>query len=214
MKTRVLWLTFGGAALATTLICWLLWTFLLAPFEHAMKAGTGLRDKFVEQLQLTPRISVNNAVIFAQNTPTFELVTVERQALVRHRSEESWLYSKKEFEIEATFTARAGFNLRDTFSVNITRGGRTADVRLPRAKILSLGMSDLRILRDEDGHWNKLTAQDREKAVRSLERIAKKQFGETDILSAARKEAEARISAMATGAGLEAVFEATAPPEK
>jgi len=206
MRDRVFWLTVIGAGLVTVAVTALAWIFLLDPVRQAVKTGNEIQARFAEVLNLTPRILANNAVIFAQNTPTLEMVTVERQSLVRHRFEESWLRSTKIFEVEAPFTARAGFVLRDAFTVNIPRGGRTAEVRLPRAKILSVEMGEIRILRDEDGLWNGLTAQDREKALRILTKTAKAEFLRTDILKAATEEAEKRVRQIARAAGCEAVF--------
>lgn len=206
MKDRIFWLTILGAAAVTIFFTALAWIFFLNPIRLAVKTGNEIQTRFVEALNLTPRIMANNAVIFAQNTPTLELVTVERQALVRHRFEESWLQSRKTFEVEAPFTARAGFQLRDAFTVNILRGGRTAEVRLPNAKILSVDMGDIRILRDEDGLWNKLTAQDREKAIRTLTKTARSEFLATDILKAASQEAEKQVRVIADSAGCGVVF--------
>jgi uncharacterized protein YbjQ (UPF0145 family) len=213
MKDRVLWMTVLGAGLVTILVTALAWIFLLNPLRQAVSTGKEIQSEFVKFLHLTPRITANNAVIFAQNTPTLELVTVERQALIRHRFEESWLHSTKTFEVEAPFTARAGFPLREAFTVNIPRGGKTAEVRLPTAKILSVDMADIRILRDEDGLWNKLTAQDREKAIRTLTKTAKAEFLQTDILKAATREAEKQIRAIAQAAGCDAVFPVEIPPD-
>lgn len=211
MKDRLFWLTVLGAGFVTTIVTALAWIFLLNPVRQAVNTGNAIQAQFVHLLNLTPRITANNAVIFAQNTPTLELVTVERQALVRHRFEESWLHSTKTFEVEASFTARAGFHLHDEFTVNILRGGKIAEVRLPTAKILSVDMADIRILRDEDGLWNKLTAQDREKAVRTLTKTAKAEFLQTDILKAATQEAEKQIREIAQAAGCEAVFPGESP---
>lgn len=211
MKNRVFWLTVLGAGLVTILVTALAWIFLLNPVRQAVNTGNAIQAQFVKFLNLTPRIAANNAVIFAQNTPTLELVTMERQALVRHRFEESWLQSTKTFEVEAPFTARAGFHLRDAFTVNIPRGGAMAEVRLPTAKILSVDMGDIRILRDEDGLWNKLTAQDREKAIRTLTKTAKAEFLKTDILKAAAQEAEKQIREIAQAAGCDAVFPGEEP---
>lgn len=206
MKNRLLWFTLAGAALTTVMATWFVWTVFIAPLRSAVERGNRIQQEFEKVLNLTPRISANHAVIFAQNTPVLELVTVERQSLARHRVEETWFHSKKTFEIEATFTARAGFNLRDSFTVNIRRGGKVAEITLPRAKILSIGMADLRVLRDEDGLWNKLTAADREKAIRALEKTAKADFLKTDILTAATWEVESRVREVAKASGCEAVF--------
>lgn len=205
MKTSVL-VTFVIAAIATVAGSVLAYSFMVAPLRSAVEAGNRVHAEFQKILNLTPRITANQAVIFSQNTPVLELVTVERSSLVRHRADETWLHSTKTFEIEATFSARAGFNLRDLFTVNIPKGGRMAEVQLPRPKILSIGMSDLRVLRDEDGLWNTLTAKDREKALRTLERTAKAEFLKTDILEAARTAAEAQIRGIVAPAGCEVVF--------
>lgn len=212
MKASVL-ITFIIAAIATVVGSVLAYSFMVAPLRTAVEAGNRVHEAFQKILNLTPRITANQAVIFSQNTPVLELVTVERSSLVRHRTDETWLHSTKTFEIEATFSARAGFNLRDLFTVNIPKGGRTAEVQLPRAKILSLGMSDLRVLRDEDGLWNTLTAKDREKAIRTLERTAKAEFMKTDILQAARAAAETQIRAIVepTGCGVTFVGPSSSP---
>jgi len=205
MKASVL-VTFIIAAIATVVGSVLAYSFMVAPLRTAVEAGNRVHEAFQKILNLTPRITANQAVIFSQNTPVLELVTVERSSLGRHRTDETWLHSTKTFEIEATFSARAGFNLRDLFTVNIPKGGRTAEVQLPRAKILSLAMSDLRVLRDEDGLWNMLTAKDREKAIRTLERTAKAEFMKTDILQAARAAAETQIRAIVEPTGCEVTF--------
>jgi len=210
---KAVFLTFAAAAAATVLASLLAYSILIAPMKSAIDTGNRLQAEFERILNLTPRITANQAVIFAQNTPVLELVTAERSSLVRHRVDESWLHSTKTFEIEATFTARAGFNLRDLFTVNIPKGGRLAEIRLPRAKILSLSMSDVSILRDEDGLWNKLTAKDREKAIRTLERIAKSEFLKTDILSSARSSAESQIREITDAAGCEALFPRAGPEQ-
>ncbi len=212
MKNAVL-LTFAAAAAATVIASVLAYSFLIAPMKSAIDTGNRLKAEFQSILNLTPRITVNQAVIFTQSTPVLELVTAERSSLVRHRVDETWLHSTKTFEIEATFTARAGFNLRDLFTVNIPKGGRTAEIRLPRSKILSLSMSDLNILRDEDGLWNKLTAKDREKAIRLLERTAKTEFQKTDLLTTARNAAESQIREITAAAGCEAVFPPSSPDQ-
>jgi len=206
MSGRTFWLTLLAAVATTVAITSAAWVFLIQPVQQAVRAGNALRKEFVERLQFTPQITANNAAIFAQNTPTLELVTVRREALIRHRFEESWLHSKKTFEVESPFTVRAGFFLREPFSVNVLRGGKIAEIRLPAAKLLSVEAGDLRILRDEDGLWNKLTAEDREKAIRTLTTTAKREFLQTDILAAAKTEAEDRIREIAQAIGCEAVF--------
>jgi hypothetical protein len=214
MKSRVLWLTIGGASLATVVASALVWMFLVAPMRSAIDRANRIQQEFSHLLNLSPRISVNHAILFAQNSPVLDLVTMERQALARHRLEETWLHSTKTFEIEASFHARAGFHLREAFTVNVRPGGKVAEVHIPPAKILSVDMSDLRILLDEDGLWNGLSAHDREKAIRELEKTAKADFLRTDILSAALREAKNQIREIAKSSGCEVIFPGADSEEK
>ena len=206
MKSRLLWLTLAAAVVAAAIATWAAWIFLIAPIRTAIETGHKIQQEFASALNLTPRISAGRTVIFSPTSPTLELVTAERSSVERLRVEDTWLHSTKVFEVEAVFAAKAGFDLREPFSVNVLRGGRTAEIRLPKAQILSLGMSGLRVLADDDGIWNKISAQDREKAIGSLERQAKAEFLKTDLLATATREAEKRIREIAASAGCEAVF--------
>lgn len=206
MNGRLFWLTLAGAAVVTVAATAISWLLFVNPIAQAVRTGTALQAEFAKILNLTPRISANNAVIFAQNTPTLELVTAKRNSLVRHRVEQTWLHSTKTFEAQARFTAKGGFLLRDAFVVNVRKGGRLAEIRLPKPKILSLEMGDLQILADEDGLWNKLSAADREKAIRGLKRTAKEEFLKTDFLEFATEEARRQIREIVAAAGCEAVF--------
>lgn len=214
MKSPLVWATVALAAALTALATWVGWAFLIAPMENAVKTANLLATTFENAFQTTPRISINQAVVISQNTPVLELVTLERQILVRHSLRETWMHSTKEFEIEAAFTAKAGIPLREEFTIDLVNGGRRASVRFPRAKLLSLEMGDLRILRDEDGLWNKLTAKDRERAIRDLRGEARRQILSTDFLPTATEETREQIAGLLAAAGSTAVFTHPAPPER
>ncbi|MDX2080813.1 MAG: DUF4230 domain-containing protein [Terrimicrobiaceae bacterium] len=201
MKNAIFWGTLALAAAVTGLAAWISWAFFVEPMNRAVKTANTLASAFESAIQMTPRIAINQAVVISQNSPTFELTTMEREVLVRHTLRETWLHSTKEFEIEAPFTAKAGIPLRDEFSVDLLNGGQRAIVRLPRAKLLSLEMGELRILRDEDGLWNKLTANDRERAIRDLRLEARRQILATDLLTAAATEAKKRVAEIFSTAG-------------
>lgn len=206
MRNRLLWITLLGVTGITVAAVWIIWAFFLAPLDRAVATANVLRTAFQTSVDFTPRIAVNNAIVFAQNTPTLELITMERSALVRHRLTETWLGSTKEFEIESTFTAKAGFPLREAFVLDVRRGGKVVDVTLPRTRILSLSNDDIRILKDEDGLWNKITAKDRERALRSLQRQARKQFEGTDLVPEAERIGREQMAGIIRNAGYEPFF--------
>ncbi|HEY5705896.1 MAG TPA: DUF4230 domain-containing protein [Terrimicrobiaceae bacterium] len=183
----------AAALLTVALTLLLFWRQSVEITEDARRMAESIAAGFDRTLNFTPQISVDSIVIVAANTPVLELVTLQKQALVRHRWTHTWLYSTKEIEIEATFTARAGFDLRDPIRINIDPRTRFVSADLPPPKLLSLGMGDVRVLQDEDGLWNKLTAQDREGAFRALEEKASERFAKSSLLAEARIEGEKRI---------------------
>jgi Protein of unknown function (DUF4230) len=183
----------AAAALAIALMLLLFWRMGVEITQDSRRMAESIAAGFDRTLNFTPQISVDSVVIIAANTPVLELVILQKQALVRARWTHTWLYSTKDLELEATFTARAGFDLRDPIRINIDPRTRFVSADLPPPKLLSLGMGDVRVIQDEDGLWNKLTAQDCEQAFRALEEKARKIFAESNLLPEARLEAEKRI---------------------
>jgi hypothetical protein len=183
----------AAAALTVALTLLLFWRTSLEITQDSRRMAASIAASFDRALKFTPQISVDSVVIIAGNTPVLELVTLQKQSLVRTRWSHTWLHSTKNLELEATFTARAGFDLRDNIRINIDPRTHYVSADLPPPKLLSLGMGDVRILQDEDGLWNKLTAQDREEAFRALEEKARKTFAESNFVPEARIEAEKRI---------------------
>jgi Protein of unknown function (DUF4230) len=183
----------AAAALTVALTLLLFWRMSLEITQDSRRMAESIAAGFDRALNFTPQISVDSVVIIAANAPVLELVTVQKQALVRTRWTHTWLHSTKNLELEATFTARAGFDLRDPIRINIDPRTRFISADLPPPRLLSLGMGDVRVLQDEDGLWNKLTAQDREQAFRVLEEKARKIFTESNLLAEARLEAEKRV---------------------
>jgi hypothetical protein len=191
-----------AAFLLTLLITGLLlWRTAVSVTDTARQTGEILAAEFQRTLNFTPEIRVNSVVIVAASTPVSEFVVLEKKALVRHRWTQTWLHSTKNFEIEATFTAKAGFDLTEPFQVDIDPATKTVGALLPAPRILSFGMGEVRILRDEDGLWNKLTEADREQAFAALEKKAREQLENSSFLAEARTQAEERIAAVLQAAG-------------
>jgi hypothetical protein len=142
---------------------------------------------------MRPEIRVDGLVIIEASTPVLEIATVSRTIIVRHRWTQTWLYSTKVLEVEAPFTAKAGFVLNEPFRLRIDPHTKIVSADLTAPAILSTEMGEIKILSDEDGLWNKLTPSDREEALRALRAQADKQFSESPILHQARQEAESRI---------------------
>lgn len=178
------------------------WRMAGAEWWRAYQQAQTVAAKCEKVLNFTPEIRIDNQVVIAANTPKFEVVTVQKQAVLRHAWSHSWLHSTKTFDIEATFTAKAGYDLTNPFHIQIDPRTLTAKADLPPAKILSLEMKDIKILVDEDGLWNKLTPEDRQEAFRELEKEARKNFEQSDLLEAAHQEMEKRLQQTLQGANI------------
>ena len=174
--------------------------------DEARRMADGIAHEFDRVLNFTPEVRVDSVLVIAGSTPKFELVTLERKALVRHRWSHTWMHSTKALEIEATFTVKAGFDLKEPFRIQIDPRTRNVGAEFPSPQILSMGMSDVRILNDEDGLWNKLTAEDRQKAFQALEKKARVEFRDSNLLAEARVEAEKQVRALLKRSAEETMF--------
>jgi len=185
--------------LAVVLFVGAIWWESVRLANEARDTARSVAAEFQKAFNFTPEVRVNTRVIVAATTPALELVTVQKQMVVTQALSDTWLHSTKNFEIEAVFTARAGFDLTAPFRLQINSHTHAVSMELPPPKLLSLSMGDIRILRDEDGLWNKITSADREQAMRNLEQKAREQFLQTALLKEARQEGEKRLKGLLGG---------------
>ena len=153
-------------------------------------------DKFEKAFQVRPEVRVDGLIILQGTVPILEIATAEKSLMVRHRWSQTWLYSTKVLEIEAPFTAKAGFPIREPLRVRIDPHTKVLSADLPRPQILSVEMGEVKILTDEDGLWNKLTPGDREEAFRALRKQADQQFASSNLLQLAGLEARKRLESV------------------
>lgn len=160
-----------------------------APAELAQATADGFRSLF----QVTPRVTVNETVIIEQTSSIIEIATVSRPLLVDHEWSDTWLGSTKSLRVRGTFTAKAGFDLKKPFEIVVGSSPLRVTARLPRPELLSLQMDSFEILRDESGWWNRLTEEDRTKAVTTLQSVARDKAEGSGILDEAQRSAHNRI---------------------
>ncbi len=211
--TVLTWVAVAGiVTLLLTLL--VLWRTSSIVTEETRRMAESVAADFQRALNFTPEVRVDSVVIVAGTQPVLELATATKQALVRHRWTHTWLQSTKNLEIEATFTAKAGFDLSQPFRIQIDPETKWISAELPQPKILSIGMSDVRVIRDEDGLWNKLTPQDREEAFRALEKEAEKKIANSNLVSEALYEGEKRIQQVLKESGARLKIEPPAQPQR
>lgn len=193
-------LLIGGSLVAYRL-------FVQAPAELARATADGIRSIF----QVTPRVTVNQTVIIEQASPILEIATIARPMLIDHQWSHSWLGSTKTIHVRGTFTAKAGYNLKEPFAITITRDPLRVTARLPEPRLLSVQMDSFAVVTDESGWWNRITAEDRSQAVTTLQALARSKAETSGILHDVRASAEDRIRELVERNGAAVIF---AEPEK
>ncbi len=146
-----------------------------------------------EAFNFTPRISIDQVVVFEQNSPIMELATVERELYTQYTWKHSWLGSTKEITVRGVFVAKAGFDLRKPFHIDISRNPLSVRTQVPPAELLSLEMKEYKLVTDNDGWWNKVTPQDRQHAVRALMRSAREKANTSGIRDEAERSVQERL---------------------
>jgi hypothetical protein len=176
--------------------------FIHAPMKLAEAAAAGIKETF----NFTPRITINQTVVIEQNTPIMEIATVARQVHVDHAWSHQWLGSTKSLRVTGSFTAKAGFDLRQPFTIDIARNPLRVTATMPPPQLLSLTMDTYRVEADDSGWWNRISSADREAAVLDLQAAARTRAETSGILEEARRTIEDRIREVAEKNGARVEF--------
>ena len=156
-------------------------------YDGAKQIGRDIADVF----RITPQVTVNNTIVLQQQTPILELATVSQKFRHHYDWTNTWLGSTKKINIQGTFEAKAGFDLNEKFTVDIS--SNRAVVTLPQPKLLSLEPSgDVRFT-DENGVWNWVDAADRSKAMNAFTTDARRYGEQGKFVAQAQTEMEKKL---------------------
>ncbi|MFM8365119.1 MAG: hypothetical protein ACKOAS_08210 [Verrucomicrobiota bacterium] len=205
MKNRWFWIAFGGAAATTILACWASWILMIQPMDASVKTANALEEIFSREFGITPRLSANAGVLFSQKSRVENLITANRRITIQLTIDMP-LADGNQPKLRADFICEAGIAGRDPIEINIRRGGREADITLPKPKIFSLEMSAAPIVEPPGPPWDSLPENARTRAERQLRLAARQQLLDEGLLSQADLELRSRISKLAAKADCEAVF--------
>ena len=143
------------------------------------KLGKDLRTAFIDIAHLQPRITINNRVYMEQTTPVSELVVLSRRIEVEHEFLHTWIGSSKRVKLHATFTVKAGFDLRQNLSVDIRPG--EIIIQLPQAQILGIEQNQVDVLAFENGLWNRISGEDVQSELSILPQLAREKAAESGL---------------------------------
>ena len=147
--------------------------------DQMERIGRDVRDAVVEIARLQPRVTIKDRVYFEQTSPITELALVSQRLEVEHEFTHSWAGSTKRLKLHGTFTARAGFDLRRQWSVNVQSA--EAIVQLPHAQILTVQQDAVDVLAFENGYWNPISGADVQAEFATLARLAREKAAGTDL---------------------------------
>jgi hypothetical protein len=155
--------------------------------------GRDLRNAFVDIAHLQPRITINNRVYLEQTTPTTELAILSRRMEIEHEFQSTWAGSSKRVKLHGTFLAKAGFELRQRFSIDLRPD--EIIVQLPHAEILGVEQQHVDVLAFENGFWNRISAGDVENELSALPQLARQKAIEANLPAEAERSLQEQLEA-------------------
>jgi len=155
------------------------------------KLGKDLRSAFIDIAHLQPRITINNRVYMEQTTPVSELVVLSRRIEVEHEFLHTWIGSSKRVKLHATFTVKAGFDLRQNLSVDIRPG--EIIIQLPHAQILGIEQNQVDVLAFENGLWNRISGEDVQSELSILPQLAREKAAESGLPAEAERALQRQL---------------------
>jgi hypothetical protein len=152
-----------------------------------------IKQAFVQVLQLTPQISVNNKILVSQTVPIAELAVVSKEFDFKKHYSDTWLHSEKTLDLQAQFRAKVGFDLHESFRVTIKGRPPKAYIALPQPKLLSCEMTSKLTVDESNGLWNRISSQDRDGAEAVMRNEARKQAEQSSLKEEAKAEVEKNL---------------------
>jgi hypothetical protein len=96
---------------------------------------------------------------------------VSRDIEVTRDDAQTWLGSIKTIRIHATYRVKAGFDLSQKLEINVA--GRDVNIKVPKAKILTIEPLSIIVEELRNGLWNKIQPQDVDRDLQSMHDLAR-----------------------------------------
>jgi Protein of unknown function (DUF4230) len=159
-----------------------------------------VRDAFAQVLRVQPQVTVNQRVVLTQTAPIAELAVVTKEELVAlgldaHLEVLSVQIplTEKKLTAEATYRLKAGFDLREPFSVEIDPATHALHATMPHAKILSVEQVGDLSYHGEDATFNRVTDDERAQILSSLNTAARDAAEKSTLKTEAEQQVAQRL---------------------
>ena len=155
---------------------------------------------FQQVFNVRPQITVNQRVIFTQTAPIAELAVVTKDEVVMLQFSENFeIFSQpvplteKKLTAQATFRLKAGFDLREPFSVEVDPQTHAIRATMPHAKILSVEQVGDLSFQGEDSVLNRISDDERAHLLNNLEAAARNEAEASGLKADAEKQVQDRL---------------------
>jgi hypothetical protein len=133
--------------------------------------------------------TITNDVVVQQIRTVAKLVSSEATVRDVVVYENTWYGSTKRSLVVVTGRLLAGIDLRDNPDVSIDHANKRIGIRIPRAKLIAVEITDMHTYDERGGLWNPFTRQDRD----AIQRQARVQLtaagGQLELLRHANESA-------------------------
>ena len=179
-------------------IAWFALRSCMASVDHTIDT---VRDAFVSVLRVQPQVTVNQRVVLTQTAPIAELAVVTKEELVTIGLTEHFEVlsvqvplTEKKLTAEAVYRIKAGFDLREPFTVAIDPVTHGVHATMPHAVILSVEQIGDLTYRGDDAWLNRITDAERAEIVNNLNSAAHAEAEKSGLKEDAEKQVEQRLN--------------------
>ena len=146
-----------------------------------------------DALTIEPKVVVSSTVVHEGAKGAFEVTFAEQNMTHDLRYETTWLGSTKVLHARGRFTVKAGYNLADGQWFVEQKPDGSWLVNLPDPTVLSCELTEVTMIADDDGMWNKLSASDRTKVHQQLLTEARAKAANKELFERVEKELGRRL---------------------
>jgi hypothetical protein len=171
--------------------------------KEAGRTARGAIELVKQVLNITPEVTITTYVTQQKTSDLFELASVSKEFPIAYHYENQQLGSTKELDLLGQYVVKAGFDLRERFTVRIDQYSHRIHADFPAPKILSVEQKSYKVVRDDSGYWNRLNQKDQEHAVNDMNAQARTRALEMQICEDAKESLRRQLLDLAKKSGQE-----------
>jgi hypothetical protein len=188
-----------------------LFFFTSAAVRETRRTAVGFVESMKETFNFTPRVTVDRTVIVQESMPVLELVGRKQRFDHRMKWSSTRFGSTKEIVLDGVFTASAGFDLHEPFSVEFDSRKHTVLIRHPRPRVLSMQLENVKTSQDS-GWLNYITDADRTEVLNRFTADARSAVEKTPLLQETVGDLRKQLGEMLSKSGFKVEFKEDTTP--